>query len=254
LMYGLDSKVYALATLSLVLWLLGDRDEAWARGHEAIKWARELRHAPSEAAALLYFSGLPHYEQDRAKVSEVTETLTDVVDRHGLLMFKAFCGILRGWADTNVDFALKNLEAVRGSGQQIGFSYWLSLIAECEAASGAYGSALSRVDEAIAHAEATGELYYVADLHRLKGTWLLGQDPESKAAEVSLRRAIAIAQEHSERPAVLRASLALGRLLRARGLEGEARDLVASACIQHDEHTAWGDLVVARTFVVQCGQ
>jgi TOMM system kinase/cyclase fusion protein len=255
LMYGLDSKVYALATLSLVLWLLGDRDEAWARGEEAIKWARELRHAPSEAAALLYFSGLPHYEQDRAKVVEVTEALTDLVDRHGLFMFKAFCGILRGWADSNADSALKNIEALRGSGQQIGLSYWLSLVAECDAASGAYKSALSRIDEALAHAEASGELYYEADLHRLKGTWLFAQDPgQPVAAEASLRRAIEVARENSGRPAVLRASLALGRLLRARGLEGEARDLVASACIQHDEHTAWGDLVVARTFVLQCGQ
>jgi TOMM system kinase/cyclase fusion protein len=254
LMYGLDSKVYALATLSLVLWLLGDRNAAWERGNAAIDWARELRHAPSEAAALLYFSGLPHYEQDRAKVIEVTATLTDVVDRHGLLMFKAFCGILRGWADGNTDFALQNLEAVRGSGQQIGLSYWLSLVAECEAASGAYASALSRVDEAIAHATATGELYYVADLHRLKGTWLLGQDPGGIAAETSFRRSIEVAREHAQRPAELRASLGLGRLLRARGLEGEARDLVASACMQHDADVVWGDLVVARNFVTQSGQ
>jgi TOMM system kinase/cyclase fusion protein len=255
LMYGLDSKVYALATLSLVLWLMGERDEAWARGNEAISWARELRHAPSEGLALLYFSGLPHYEQDRTKVIQVTETLTALVDRHGLLMFKAFSGILRGWADGSAEFALQNLEGLRASGQQIGLSYWLSLVAECDAAAGAYATAVARIDEALAHAQDTGELFYVADLYRLKGTWLLGQDPGAiQSAESLFRCAIDLARESGQRPAELRASLALGQLLKARGQEAEARQLVASACAQHDERTAWGDLIIARTFVAQCQQ
>jgi TOMM system kinase/cyclase fusion protein len=250
--YGLDSKVYAHATLALVMWLLGHRDEAWEHGHAGIAWARELRHAPSEALALLFFSGLPHYEQDRAKVIEVTQSLLEVVERHGLFMYQAFCGVLRGWADGNTEGALRSLEGVRATGQEIAMSYYLSLVAECEAASGSYAGALSRIDEALSHAAKTGEMYYAADLERLRGEWLLQTSPpQHDAAEQSLLRAIELARERAQRATELRASLSLGRLLRSTNRAVEARTVVAAACRWHENPSDWSDLSAARSFIAE---
>jgi predicted ATPase len=247
--YGLDSKVYAHATMALVQWLLGLREEAWAHGRAAVAWAREVRHAPSEAIALLFFSGLPHYEQNRSKVVEITEELMQVVERYGLFMYSAFCGVLRGWADRNAEAAMRSLERVRETGQQIAMSYYLTLVAECEAESGAYRSALSRIDEALSHVHETGEAYYAADLHRLKGEWLLEHDPMAHdAAEAHLRHAIDLARERSARATELRASLALGRLLEIRGRGDEGREVVASACSWHEGKVEWTDLSAARKF------
>ena len=252
LIYVLDSKVLAQSTLALVLWLLGERDEAWANGRAAVAWARELKHAPSEAVALLYFSGLPHYEQNRAELIVVAEALSGVVDRYGLFLYKAFGGILRAWADRNGEAALRHLEMIRMTGQEIGLSYWLSLVAECDAASGGHASALARIDETIAHAEKTGESYYASELHRLKGSWLAELGPNSsQVAEASLRRAIELARERAQRPSELRASLALGRLLLASERRSEAYDVVAAACSRYHDNVDWVELRAARAFVAE---
>jgi adenylate cyclase len=164
-------------------------------------------------------------------------------------MFMCFGGIFRGWADGNVDSALRHLEQLRGSGQSLGLSYYLSLVAECEARAGDYSRALARVEEALAHASRTGERYYEADLHRLKGTWLLELHSDADdAAEPALRRAIALARECGERPAALRASLVLGRLFDRTGRADAGRELVASACDLFDEQDDWQELQVARAF------
>ncbi|MBV9947459.1 MAG: hypothetical protein JOZ69_11460, partial [Myxococcales bacterium] len=227
---------------------------AWKHGRAGVAWARELRHPPSEGCALLYLSGLPHYEGDRAGVLEIVRELQAHVDRYGLLLYKAFCGVLYGWAEGNSALALSCLDGVRGTGQEIGVSYWLALVAEAECAAGRTADALARIDEGIAHARKTGEAYYLPELHRFKGEVLANGPAESRAlAEASLRSAIELAREQGQRPSELRASLALGRLLRTSGRLAEARELVATGAASFAPESGWSELRAAREFLDTCG-
>jgi TOMM system kinase/cyclase fusion protein len=251
LIYGLDAKAYADMSISLALWLVGRREEAWARGRHAVEWARELKSGPSEGLALMYLAGLAHYERDRRQSQEIVETMTDVVNRHDLALFKAFKDLLRGWVDGNAELANGANEQLRSSGQEIDRSYWLSLAAECEARAGDYRSALAHIDECIQHANRTGEPFYLAELHRMKGEWLLASDPGARdAAEEALRRAVDLAQQAGQPPVRLRASVALGRLLMAKGLRDEAAACVSAACDWPGQDADWAELREAKQLLM----
>ena len=242
--YGLDSRSYADLTLGLVLWLQGYPEQALARGTAAVAWARELDHAITIGIALLYLVGIHHYQGDRARALAVTDELVEVVDRYGLSMVKEFGGILRGWASGDVAAAERSLAALRASGQELGLSYWLSLVAEAEAARGQYEAAVGRLDECLRYAEETEEMYYVPELYRLKGSWLLVCDRVA-AAEECFRRSIAIARRLGTRMAELRSALALFGILERRGQAAEGAALLAPIHRSFTEGFALPELVEA---------
>jgi TOMM system kinase/cyclase fusion protein len=253
-MFGLDTRVLAQCCLSLVTWLLGYPETARKHGEAAVAWARELNHSTSVGMALLYLTGVPHYEGDRPHAIEVTSALIEIVDRYGLAMFKAFCGILRGWADNDPEAALRNVRILGATGQDIALSYWLSLPAEAEAARGNHDAAIAHLDECLRHAVAQEELYYVAELHRLKGTYLLARDPGSAPeAEACFRRAIAEAQERKEKMHELRATTHLCQLLRERGDVDEARGLLRPISGWFTEGLESGEIRAARALLVDLG-
>jgi predicted ATPase len=103
--------------------------------------------------------------------------------------------------------------------------------------------------EALALVEATGERFYEAELHRLRGELLQRQGvgegrmspAESAAArphdpdpsglpepEAYFRRALEVARRQGAKSLELRAALSLARLLRDRGELAEARRLLAA--------------------------
>jgi len=104
--------------------------------------------------------------------------------------------------------------------------YGLALLAEALALRGKHGAALAAVEEGLQTQETTGQRTWDAELHRLKGIALLGQNKreESQSAfEESLR----IARRQQVRAYELRAATSLARLWGEDGKRREARDLLA---------------------------
>ena len=89
------------------------------------------------------------------------------------------------------------------------------------------------VEDAFSTARATGECFWEAELHRLKGELQLAAKlPSAKSlAEQSFARAIEVATKQHANLLVLRASVSLGRLLRqiSRDVEGRQRVSAAAA-------------------------
>jgi len=76
---------------------------------------------------------------------------------------------------------------------------------------------------------ATGERFYEAEMHRLKGEWLLAHRPARSAeAEDCYQHALAVPRKQQAKYWELRASINLARLWRDQGKRSEARDLLAS--------------------------
>jgi predicted ATPase len=73
-----------------------------------------------------------------------------------------------------------------------------------------------------------GECWWEAELHRLKGVFMLQQAvPDAKQAEGCLQQALAIARRQHAKALELRAALSLSRLWQRQGQRAEARELLA---------------------------
>jgi predicted ATPase len=101
----------------------------------------------------------------------------------------------------------------------------LRSLAEAKAKAGHPEKGLSILDEALTLVEETDERHWEAELHRLRGELLLMQGDDVEA-EVSLKKAIEVAQRQSAKSWELRASTSLARLWQKQGKVDEAGQML----------------------------
>ena len=90
----------------------------------------------------------------------------------------------------------------------------LGLLAEVEEVADRPGEALGVLDDALAQVERTGERYFEAEIHRLKGESLLAVSPPRVAgAEDAFRTSIAVARRQGAKLLEERGRRSLGSLL-----------------------------------------
>jgi predicted ATPase len=88
--------------------------------------------------------------------------------------------------------------------------------------------ALSMVAQALALVHRSGDCYWEAELHRLKGALLWQQSAEFQGeAEERFQQAIAVARRQQAKSLELRAAMSLTRLWQRQGKQAEARELLA---------------------------
>jgi predicted ATPase len=91
-------------------------------------------------------------------------------------------------------------------------------------------AALTTIDRVIADSERTGQRWFDAESHRVRGDILLKRDPANTApAEEAFLTAIAIAQQQKARSFELRAALSLAKLYHSTSRHVEAHDILAPA-------------------------
>jgi predicted ATPase len=112
------------------------------------------------------------------------------------------------------------------AGRNVTRPYMLAVLASAKADFGNPGEALELLEDALASAEVSGERWWEAELHRLRGRLLMtrGQHDESEAC---FRRAIEVSSGQRARTLELRAATSLARLWSDKGRNVEARDLIA---------------------------
>jgi class 3 adenylate cyclase/tetratricopeptide (TPR) repeat protein len=130
---------------------------------------------------------------------------------------------LHGWALFKTGHGAEGLEALRSSAgllRSLGASaflpYFLGLLGEAWWRLGQVREAQGAVEEALRIIEQTGGRLYEADLHVLRGE-LSRQSGEVERARHSFLRAVAVARRQHVLLFELRATVALGHLLRALG-------------------------------------
>ena len=125
---------------------------------------------------------------------------------------------------------------------------YLALLAETCARAGHVDEAFELLGAALAAVEETGEQWFAAELHRMRGEWLAkgGQGDE---AEASFQRALAIARRQHGRLWELQAAGSLARLLGDRGRPDEARDLLAPVLATFSEGFDLPALVDAKSLL-----
>src|SRR5262245_11981202 len=221
-----------LSHLAFDLLVLGYLDQAVARRNQALVFARKANHPYMLAIALRWASVV-----DRHRGAETTcvECLTELAilarqQRFPMYSWVAELGLgmilsARGKAAEGLARARHAIAEYATIGRR---SNWLSLAICCERA-GEVDEALQLLDRETEEANASGERLFEAELHRLKGEWLLAHRPAcSTAAEDCYQQALAVARKQQAKFWELRASMGLARLWRDQGKRSEARDLLAS--------------------------
>ena len=255
-----DMRALALTYLSVDLFILGHTDDALSRGEQAIVWSRELNH-PHTLGYALSFGALVHLlRRENEKAEAMTEEVLALAAAQNLPVWLPSANVLRGYlrvarGDTEaLSFARQGIAAKNAQGSVLNQPFFLSLLAaSCERA-GKPEEALSLLAEAFAIAERTGERWFEAELHRLRGDWLLvhcsGKEAE---AESCLQRALALAHQQEAKIWELRSAVSLARFWSARGRLREARDLLVPLCDVFARSRPIPDIEAAKALLIELG-
>ena len=220
---------------ALALWLLGWPDQATAMAHHAVRLATDLAQPFSLAIALGYVSFLHQFRGEARLAEEQAEATIARSAEQAFFQYRPTGIIIRGWAvaaqgDPEAGTAAieEGLAALLVAGADVRRSYFLALLADVCGRAGRLEAAQSAIAEARAFAEERGERWWEAELHRLKGEFLLSESGENRAeAEACFHRALEVALRQSAKAFELRASTSLARLWAEHGKRHQAHDLLA---------------------------
>jgi tetratricopeptide (TPR) repeat protein len=224
---GSDVGVSALAYYACCLWCLGYPDQAAERSQEALALARELDHPFTLADVICYAGCLFNMmRRDSQAMRENAQELKPLADKlHGWLSFAAIqygeALVLSGRFEEGIAHIRRGLD-LREYGEFCYYSGGLYSLAEAQANLDRPQEGLSTLAEALTLVEETNERYYEAELYRLKGKLLLLQGDED-GAEVSLYKAIEVAQCQQAKLWELRAVMDLSRLWQKQGKTADAQ-------------------------------
>ena len=224
--YGQDPGVRGFSFLTLVEWYLDFPEQAKEYCQEALALARKISHPFSMALALNYAAQLHQLRQDAELTREHAEAAIGLSAEHGFPFWQASATILRGWAlakqgssDEGIAQIRQGLAAYLATGARVARPYFLALLAETYVDVGQIQAGLDVLPDAFAIVASTGEHYYEAELHRLKGELLLRRSPTqadissaTQNAEACFHKAIAIARQQGAKSLELRAAVSLARL------------------------------------------
>ncbi len=130
----------------------------------------------------------------------------------------------------------------------------MALLAEIYLRDNRIDEGLGAIEEAQKLAVTGGELFWQAELLRLKGELLLGQSDQSvHAAEQCLCEALKIAQDQHATMLELRAATSLARLWRKLNKVDEAKRILNAVCSRFTEGVDNLDLIEAKTVLEQLG-
>ena len=235
--FGQDSEVAATAYLALAAWRLGDVARARELMDEAVARAVESAHAPTLANTYNYQAVLEILRDDAEAARRAAEAGVALSREHGLALYLALGALPSAWAraklgdrDAGSAELRQALADYASQGNKLYLPFYQGLLAEIEAEGGDAEAALAGIDEALALAGETGEHWFDAGLHRIRGEILLKQNPADPApAEAAFLAAIAVAQQQKARSFELRAALSLAKLYQSTGRPIDAHDVLGPA-------------------------
>jgi len=259
--HGDDSGVMCLSRGAWVLWLLGYPHQAFARSHEAMTLAQQLAHPFSLSVAFSWVAVVHQFRREVRATQERAEAAISLATEQGFPQWKAVGALLRGWAlvqqgqaQAGIEQLTQGLTAWRATGAEQVRSYWLALLAEAHNVIGQPETGLAVLAEALVHVEHTGERYYEAEIHRLKGELLLQQSSDNQAdAETCYQQAIDIARNQQAKSLELRATTSLAKLRQQQGKRQEAYDLLAPIYSWFTEGFDTADLQEAKALLEELG-
>jgi predicted ATPase len=231
-----DDRVVSTGWLAVVLWPLGEVDQAAHLLDSALSLARQIGHLPTIAWAHAYTCRFAGICRKPRQAKPHAEELLGLAREHGLPMRLADGSFYHGWARWCAG------DGDGEAGMREGLALWNemdyrlfaplteTLRAEREAEAGRVEVGLATLDAQLAAIEQTGEHWFDAEVHRVRGELLLKlRRPDVAAAESAFMRAVEIARSQHTRTFELRAALSLAKLYQTTGRDHIASELLGLA-------------------------
>ncbi|MCP4426678.1 MAG: hypothetical protein GY803_19470, partial [Chloroflexi bacterium] len=229
--HSIDPGVNTLVWAALAAWVMGYPDQAKRYSEEAIEWAQILEHPLSLTTALEVSGGILHVlRREYAAADEKIEASLQLAteQKFGLFLpegmfYQGYLQVKNGQIDEGIAQMKQALVGWRATGMRIMYSQMLGLLAEALGQAGQIDEALQTLDEAFAEVKGRDEVFFAAELYRIKGDLLQKCRDEKPVIEDAYRQAVAIAQQQDAKSWELRATLSLAKLQQMQNKAPQAR-------------------------------
>ena len=249
---------------ALTLWMLGYPARAAARMQESFALARSLDHPFSVSYACHFATGVHQWRRDRQAVRDVEDEALALDTEHGFGLFLTAGAIQRGWLlaeDGREEDGLAQMRdglvRHRSIGAAVLVPAFLAMEAEVLERLGRLDEGLSVVSEAFEAGQQSGQHYWEAELHRLRGALTQRSAGAGTAAaddaESCFRQAINVARSQKARSLELRAATSLSRLWARQGKVREAHALLSGVYNWFTEGFDTIDLIDAKSLLEELG-
>jgi predicted ATPase len=214
-----DASTCARNFTALSLALAGEDERASAMVNSALAVARSLNDPFSLALTLYFASAVAQILGQVALAAQSAESSVRMATEHDLASPKAWSMGVAGWCaaesgDRNRGIALltEAIATLQATQSRHFMSYFIGLLADAQIKAEHHVDAMKTVEDGLVMTESSGELFYSAELHRLRGE-LLAHPPTQlkRKAEASFRTAIEIARKQGAKTLERRAIESLHR-------------------------------------------
>ena len=231
-----DPQTIALSLLALDHFAIGNLDQASTCNEEAVSFSRRLDNHTSLCMALYMSASTNLLRPSEQAAFTALEELTSIATEQRFFYFQTVANVPRallssktGSVVEGIARARESISALAARGTIHWQAYHLGLLARACQRAGQSEEALYTLDRALETADRTGERWFEAELHRLRGEWLIvHRNGEQAEAEACFERALAVARRQSAKMWELRAAMSFARLRRGHCRAVEARTLLAS--------------------------
>jgi predicted ATPase len=259
--YGEDPAVACHQFAAVAAWLLGHPDRARWHASESCRLADELAYPSETIQAALIAASVHLLCGDVDRVREATAALFELCHRYDVShIWLALGRVVDGWAiahggeaATAVPQMRKALDEVASAGSQLILHSYSSMLAEALVLAGDIGAALETATAALHGARRSGELWYEAELVRLRGAVLLEAGSPAAEAEAAFVEALEIARRQDAKSLELRAAMSLARLWQAQGEPHRGRELLGDIYTWFTEGHDTAYLRAAATLLAELG-
>jgi Protein kinase domain len=219
--------VVCLCMKALSEWHMQGIASCQATMSEAISLAKELSDLQALALAQYFATFLAQFKGNPAEVERLATDLIELSTRQNFAFWLPGCKVLRGWARSTCRTSIEGIawiedgiEDWRATGSSLFMPYYLALKAEALHLADRAFEALEAIKQAEALAERFEERWWCAELHRLRGVFLIATGAQEAEIEASFYAAIGTATDQKSTSAKERAdaSYAEYRQRKARGL------------------------------------
>jgi predicted ATPase/DNA-binding SARP family transcriptional activator len=255
---GSNFAAHARAWQAHALWCLGYPQQAQERGLDAVKLAQDLDQPFNQAMVSAYLALLQQLCADEAVAHEHAEQAYALASKYQAPYYRAWAAILVSYAlaseqpdEERIGHLRDSITVFKASGARLRLPYYLSLLAQVYGKAGRTEEGLACIDEALSEARTQNERWWDAELHRLRGEFLLIHGADASDGEAALFRAIEIARSQQARSLELRATMSLARLWIAQHRSDDARRRLQDVYSWFTEGFDTPDLQAARLLLTQ---
>ncbi len=233
--FGQDPGVAAMAYSALVLWALGEFELADQRMKELNARAAKSGHVPTSLYGLYHAALFELIRRNPDGAAPLAGSFVEMAKEHQTLFWVTYSIWFNGWRDWLLGARDAGRSGMRNSiarqaqeGTTHTTPFFETRLAEADAEAGETDVALATITDALAVSERTGQRWYDAETHRVRGEILLRRTPSDPAlAEDAFLAAVAVAQAQKARSFGLRAALSLAKLYQSTGRPGDGYAVLA---------------------------